>query len=585
MTHARALALAGSFVLSALAAPVGSAQSSVLWKVSADATQSVDLTPNMAFPDGREGAVLFEFDGSLDGFAQLRAIDANGNERWLRSLSTPTSPARVWVTADGQGRFVSAASDSATTEVEVEGIDSDGSTRWTRTVTAPYPGTEVYSGLAGLAVEHPGGDVSVGVRFVDLDVITLEIGFHVTLIRLDPTGAERWRTTILGHSVSRLDAVGDDLIASLQQTAGAFNQTPLRTTRYAGDGSTVWSTLASSGGIASSVEAEDVLVDPASGNVLLRSSASSPGAPDRTTRLRAIDPTGAVAWDWVPSGLALFDQEAGGMVFGSAGEVLVGTTGFDPSGDVAKITVLDAATGAVQADTTFTDSTIGVTGGLQPSPNGGSMAVITNAAGVPSLVTLDANLGVNSTDFLPAAPSANELSVAAPDGRGGLLIAGWRRLGPEIRPFWIKAVAGAEIGTPYCVQTVSNSTGDPGALAVIGDPEASFDNVTLVASSLPPGTASMFLVADDAAVVPNAGGSDGTLCLGGAIGRYNRPGEVQVSRPNGVLSMRIDLNDTPAPNALFTVLPGTTLRFQLWHRDQILSPTSNFTNGVEVTFL
>ncbi|MEL6713301.1 MAG: hypothetical protein AAFP86_05975 [Planctomycetota bacterium] len=589
MTHARALALAGSSLLCVLAAPLGAAQSSVLWRVSDDSTQPADLTPNIAFPDGRGGAAFFEFDGSSGGERQLRAIDANGTERWLLPLSTPLSPGRVTVSSDGQGRFLKVVSDSAAGQVEVEGLDFEGNPSWTRTVSAPYPGSDLYNGLSGFAVEHPGGDVSIGVNFIDLDALTIEFGFHVTLIRLDPSGAELWRTSILDHSFSRLDAAGDDLILSIQQTAGGFNQTPLRTTRYANDGSTVWSTLTSSGGIGSSVRPDEVLVDPVSGNVLLQSTSTSNGAAGRETRVQAVDPTGVIVWNWTPSGLASSDQEAGGMVLGSAGEVLVGTTGFGPSGDVAKITALDAATGAVRADTSFADSTMGVAGGLQPSPNGGSMAVVTNAAGVPALVTLDANLGVTSTDSLPAAPPSNELGVATPDGRGGLLIAGWRRTGggagPEIRPFWIKAVAGAEIGTSYCVQTVSNSTGDPGALAVIGDPEASFDNVTLVASSLPPGIASMFLVADGTAVVPNAGGSDGTLCLGGAIGRYNRPGEVQVSRPNGMLSMRIDLNDTPAPNTLFTVLPGTTLRFQLWHRDQILSPTSNFTNGVEVTFL
>ena len=80
---------------------------------------------------------------------------------------------------------------------------------------------------------------------------------------------------------------------------------------------------------------------------------------------------------------------------------------------------------------------------------------------------------------------------------------------------------------------------------------------------------------------PNPGGSQGTLCLGGSIGRYN--GQVQTSGPDGSFAITIDVNQMPV-NPVTAAVAGETWRFQAWYRDNNPGATSNFTDAVEITF-
>jgi hypothetical protein len=141
--------------------------------------------------------------------------------------------------------------------------------------------------------------------------------------------------------------------------------------------------------------------------------------------------------------------------------------------------------------------------------------------------------------------------------------------------------ANNSIGTPYCTATL-NSTGAIGELRATGSELVSANNVTLVASGLPPSTFGYFLNGRAPAFVPNAGGSQGNLCLGGGIGRYSTP--VLVSTPMGVMSRSIDLSLTPTPVGLVSVAVGETWYFQGWYRDAGTTATSNFTRGVRIDF-
>jgi hypothetical protein len=73
------------------------------------------------------------------------------------------------------------------------------------------------------------------------------------------------------------------------------------------------------------------------------------------------------------------------------------------------------------------------------------------------------------------------------------------------------------------------------------------------------------------------------ICLGGSIGRYVGPGQIQDA---GVLGhIWIDVH----PNSFRTspisaANPGETWSFQAWFRDPNPGPTSNFTDGVAVLF-
>ena len=74
------------------------------------------------------------------------------------------------------------------------------------------------------------------------------------------------------------------------------------------------------------------------------------------------------------------------------------------------------------------------------------------------------------------------------------------------------------------------------------------------------------------------GTSNGFVCLGANIGRFNGPGQVIVG-PTG--SVALSLNSFPT-NPVQSVLPGDTWNFQCWYRDA--GNTSNFSDGLQVTF-
>ncbi len=77
-------------------------------------------------------------------------------------------------------------------------------------------------------------------------------------------------------------------------------------------------------------------------------------------------------------------------------------------------------------------------------------------------------------------------------------------------------------------------------------------------------------------------GSQGMLCLGGQIGRFKDA--VTPASAQGFATFEVDTNAIPGSPPL-AVQPGETWSFQVWCRDKNPSQTSNFTDGVAVTFL
>jgi hypothetical protein len=150
----------------------------------------------------------------------------------------------------------------------------------------------------------------------------------------------------------------------------------------------------------------------------------------------------------------------------------------------------------------------------------------------------------------------------------------------------VRGTPGAgSLGTPYCAPAVVNSTGSPGVLAADGDTSASANDVTLTASDLPQQSFGFFLTSRTQGLIANPGGSQGVLCLGGSIGRYVGPGQIQNSGTTGEISLVLDLTNTPQPAGSVAVLPGETWNFQAWYRDVAGGvPTSNFTSAVAIAF-
>ncbi|MEM9378784.1 MAG: serine hydrolase [Planctomycetota bacterium] len=137
----------------------------------------------------------------------------------------------------------------------------------------------------------------------------------------------------------------------------------------------------------------------------------------------------------------------------------------------------------------------------------------------------------------------------------------------------------------YCSAN-ANSTGQIGLAAASGSNYILSNDLVLRALQLPNDTFGFLLVSTQEGFAANPGGSAGNLCLGGGIGRYQNA--IQSTGTTGQLSLSIDLGAIPRPSGPdFAVEPGETLRFQWWHRDSSSagSPTSNFTNGLRVTFI
>ena len=148
-----------------------------------------------------------------------------------------------------------------------------------------------------------------------------------------------------------------------------------------------------------------------------------------------------------------------------------------------------------------------------------------------------------------------------------------------------KGVAAGSVGTNYCAANV-NSTGAAGSIGGIGTAIVSSNNLRLEASSLPTSSFGFFLTSTSQGAVANPGGSEGVLCIGGAIGRYVGPGEILNSGSAGSFSLQLDLTQTPTPTGLVSIQAGETWNFTAWHRDAVGgNTTSNFTDGIEVLFL
>lgn len=141
------------------------------------------------------------------------------------------------------------------------------------------------------------------------------------------------------------------------------------------------------------------------------------------------------------------------------------------------------------------------------------------------------------------------------------------------------------VGTSYCGPAIANLTGLPAEISATGEVTVASNDVTLHVSSLPANSFGVFLVSQATDLVPAAGGGQGTLCLGGSIGRYSGPGQIQNSGAAGEISLPLDLRQTPQPTGFVSVLASETWYYQAWYRDAVGGvATSNFTDGLEIAF-
>ena len=190
--------------------------------------------------------------------------------------------------------------------------------------------------------------------------------------------------------------------------------------------------------------------------------------------------------------------------------------------------------------------------------------------------------GSTPVDGSTVVPSFSSLDNPAHFSAGGRFFAMTRGLA-DGRGVVLRVPGLAGIGTPYCA-TAKNSTGLRAVLTAEGDTTPPYAGLRLLARGLPPQSAGLFLVAPQPNFVPAfTATSEGNLCLGGTIGRFLGPGQVQFSTPDGTLALDLAPTQLPQGSGFASIAPGSTWYFQLWFRDTP-SNTSNLSNGLMVDF-
>lgn len=142
-------------------------------------------------------------------------------------------------------------------------------------------------------------------------------------------------------------------------------------------------------------------------------------------------------------------------------------------------------------------------------------------------------------------------------------------------------IAGGGIGTNYCL-AAPNSTGVVGLISAAGTTSLGQNDMRISAKQLPPNSFGFFLNSRMQGFVPNAGGSEGNLCLSGSVGRFNS--QILNTGGGGRIAISVDLAALPQPMGVISATAGETWHFQAWHRDVSASgtTTSNFSNGIRV---
>ncbi|MEM1447630.1 MAG: hypothetical protein AAGI22_00885 [Planctomycetota bacterium] len=172
--------------------------------------------------------------------------------------------------------------------------------------------------------------------------------------------------------------------------------------------------------------------------------------------------------------------------------------------------------------------------------------------------------------------------VVVPDTENLVLFRGrFRFQGAAVRS-GIFRCRSLRIDRPTCAGVV-NSTGSAGQLVVVGGGLLADNEASLRLFGLPSASAGYVLVSRTAGFVPQPGGSQGDLCLGGSIGRMIQ--QVFLTGFEGRADVSLDLNAIPQPTGSVAAIAGETWFAQSWYRDSVQGTgTSNFTSASGLTF-
>lgn len=440
-----------------------------------------------------------------------------------------------------------------------------GAVAWEADVPSVLPGIEFEINALGLLSD--GGAIVTVLQ----DDFTLPPGAgRRSVLRLDASGALVWRQDDVASRMGALVSGAGDTYVTSDDSSGA-----MQVLRYDLAGNLLW-TQAIPG--LSNALVESMTLGPA-GQVLV--SAYAPG-PTPEGRLSLFDASGSLVWERSYTGfpgVSAAEFLADGVLLAAGGLSNGRVDRLDTQGNLVW------SRGPSPGMKGITDVALAGNGRIWVGTTGSQPVTLFPITAVE--LWDDQGLTLSSNDFSSvASPISFPITLTA-DGRGNGIVGIEPGLTASASPPWastFKLVSGSPPSDALCDPNAPNSTGQAGELRLLGSGLVASDNLTLRASELPAAETVLFLASMTTAVVPGAGGSQGTLCLGGAIGRYTGFDQVRTSNEQGQASLQLDLPMTPSPTGLVPVMAGQSWTFQAWHRDHNPGPTSNFTSAQRTTF-
>lgn len=567
LPHRLALALGTSL---ALALPALS-QGTMAWQ---------DSTPFFAGPNYASALHAHPSGGAVQVIAsdldpasrvRVRRLDGAGDQLWMTDFVMPvasmvTSGDFEQALVTPRGSTVVAHWGQFTNEVVVTSIDAAGSQEWQTTVSSTIPGLELQP--LGLSAT-PLGDVLVA----GIESAHLPTGTEVTGVRAleGTTGALRWTYSrpTMGHRNSDAAAFRNGLSYLLVREAAG-----LRVDCLDANGNVTYSTPGAEPGFVPGT----VFASVTDQGDLVFGTQSIGGGPE--TNLVRLDAAGSVMWRRAQPSLTF--GHASGLTTSDGGIALL-EHGIN---DASRVTRLDEAGQFLWA--VVRPATLHRYREITADNQGG---LIVTAADFGSF-----SPEVPAFDFIDASGASNGIltfrslfvgpafyGVPSVDPMGNAWVGFLRNTSTEAVA--MKLVLGDPSASVVCTPTAMNSTGTSSRLRAAGSGVTAAGNLTLVADQLPANQSVLFLAARSSGLTPNPGGSVGTLCLGGSIGRFLGPGQVRTTDASGLASLPLDLLRVPNGSGLVPVTAGDTWLFQAWHRDFAAgSATSNLTGAIAVTF-
>ena len=161
-----------------------------------------------------------------------------------------------------------------------------------------------------------------------------------------------------------------------------------------------------------------------------------------------------------------------------------------------------------------------------------------------------------------------------------------------VNGFQLAPITVPPLGFVYC-NSNPNSTGQTAWTGASGSASVASNQLRLEAGGLPPGSFAYFLTSRTQGQVANPAGSQGVLCLGGSVGRFNALvgpadglGIYEICTQNCDPARTFSLLALPQPTGVVAAMPGETWSFQAWYRDALPGggATSNFSDGYQLTF-